>query len=64
MIERIAKVEGYELIGEYVEVETGKGSDALDRRPQLSAALNAARKRGASVVVAKLDRLSRDVHFI
>jgi DNA invertase Pin-like site-specific DNA recombinase len=63
-IARFAKVEGYELIGEYVEVETGKGSDALDRRPQLSAALNAARKRGASVVVAKLDRLSRDVHFI
>jgi DNA invertase Pin-like site-specific DNA recombinase len=63
-IARFAKVEGYEVIGEYVEVETGKGSDALDRRPQLSAALNAARKRGASVVVAKLDRLSRDVHFI
>jgi DNA invertase Pin-like site-specific DNA recombinase len=63
-IARFAKVEGYEVIGEYVEVETGKGSDALDRRPQLSAVLNAARKRGASVVVAKLDRLSRDVHFI
>jgi DNA invertase Pin-like site-specific DNA recombinase len=63
-IARFAKVEGYEVVGEYVEVETGKGSDALDRRPQLSAALNAARKRGASVVVAKLDRLSRDVHFI
>jgi DNA invertase Pin-like site-specific DNA recombinase len=63
-IARFAKVEGYELVGEYLEIETGKGSDALDRRPQLSAALNSARKRGASVVVAKLDRLSRDVHFI
>ena len=63
-IARFAKVEGYDVVGEYLEVETGKGSDALDRRPQLSAALNAARKRGASVVVAKLDRLSRDVHFI
>jgi len=47
-----------------VEIETGKGADALDRRPQLSAALQAARKLKGSVVVAKLDRLSRDVHFI
>ncbi len=47
----------------FVEVETGKGSDALDRRPQLAPALNEARRRCA-VAVAKLDRLSRDVHFI
>jgi DNA invertase Pin-like site-specific DNA recombinase len=47
-----------------VEVETGKGSDALDRRPQLKAALAAARKLKCHVAVAKLDRLSRDVHFI
>lgn len=52
------------MLGEYVEVETGKGADALDRRPQLAAALAAARKAKAAVVVAKLDRLSRDVHFI
>src|SRR5258707_115457 len=63
-IGRFACAEGYEIIGEYLEVETGKGADALDRRPQLAAALNAARKRKGSVVVAKLDRLSRDVHFI
>ena len=55
---------GYELIGEFVEVETGKGSDALERRPQLTAALAQARKAKCPVVVAKLDRLSRDVHFI
>jgi DNA invertase Pin-like site-specific DNA recombinase len=48
----------------FVEVETGKGSDALDRRPQLAAALHEARKQRCSVGVAKLDRLSRDVHFI
>jgi DNA invertase Pin-like site-specific DNA recombinase len=48
----------------FVEVETGKGADALDRRPQLSAALTAARKLKAPIIVAKLDRLSRDVHFI
>jgi DNA invertase Pin-like site-specific DNA recombinase len=63
-IARFAATEGYEVVGEFVEVETGKGADALERRPQLTAALNAARKRKGSVVVAKLDRLSRDVHFI
>ncbi|WP_244549955.1 recombinase family protein [Bradyrhizobium erythrophlei] len=46
------------------EVETGKGADALDRRPQLAAALKAARKLKSPIIVAKLDRLSRDVHFI
>ena len=58
--------EGIELLGAFDEVETGKGSNALKRRPQLAAALAAARKKGAgcSIVVAKLDRLSRDVHFI
>ncbi|MET4041025.1 DNA invertase Pin-like site-specific DNA recombinase [Bradyrhizobium sp. RT6a] len=49
---------------EFVEVETGKGADALDRRPQLKAALAAARKLRCHVGVAKLDRLSRDVHCI
>ena len=58
--------EGIELLGAFDEIETGKGSNALKRRPQLAAALAAARKKGAgcSIVVAKLDRLSRDVHFI
>ena len=45
-------------------METGKGADAMDRRPQLKAALAAARKQRCHVAVAKLDRLSRDVHFI
>lgn len=61
---RFAEADGFEILGEYVEVETGKGSDALDRRPQLSAALAKARVSRCSVAVAKLDRLSRDVHFI
>jgi len=52
------------ITAEYTEVETGKGADALDRRPQLAAALEAARKAKCPVVVAKLDRLSRDVAFI
>ena len=63
-VARFIAAEGCELLGEYVEVETGKGADALDRRPQLAGALAQARKAKAAVVVAKLDRLSRDVHFI
>ena len=59
-----AATEGFTVVREFVEVETGKGSDALDRRPQLKAALAAARKLKCHVAVAKLDRLSRDVHFI
>jgi DNA invertase Pin-like site-specific DNA recombinase len=61
---RFAAGEGFELVAEFVEVETGKGSDALDRRPKLAAALSKARALRCSVAVAKLDRLSRDVHFI
>ena len=63
-VARFAEAEGMALTGEYTEVETGKGADALDRRPQLAAALEAARKAKCPVVVAKLDRLSRDVAFI
>jgi DNA invertase Pin-like site-specific DNA recombinase len=63
-VARFIAAEGCEVLDEYVEVETGKGSDALERRPQLASALAAARKAKAAVVVAKLDRLSRDVHFI
>ena len=48
----------------FVEIETGKGADAIERRPQLAAALNEARRQRCSVAVAKLDRLRRDVHFI
>jgi DNA invertase Pin-like site-specific DNA recombinase len=42
----------------------GKGADALERRPQLAAAIKAAHRAKCPVVVSKLDRLSRDVHFI
>jgi DNA invertase Pin-like site-specific DNA recombinase len=61
-IRRFAEAENLELAGEHVEVETGKGADALDLRPQLRAALDKARR--CPIVVAKLDRLSRDVAFI
>jgi len=61
---RFAEAEGIEILASYVEVETGKGADALDRRPQLAKALAHAKKLGTAVLVAKLDRLSRDVAFI
>jgi DNA invertase Pin-like site-specific DNA recombinase len=63
-IRAFADREGFEVAQWYQEVETGKGSDALDRRPQLAEALRAARKMRCPVMVAKLDRLSRDVHFV
>jgi DNA invertase Pin-like site-specific DNA recombinase len=63
---RFAAAEGYAVVAEFTEIETGKGADALDRRPQLAAALAEARThgKGTPVAVSKLDRLSRDVHFI
>lgn len=63
-VEAFAKAEGFEVVAVYEEIETGKGADALAARPKLREALAHARKLGAPVVVAKLDRLSRDVHFI
>ena len=63
-IARFAASESLKVAGEFIEVETGKGADALDRRPQLAAALRKARQAKAPIVVSKLDRLSRDVHFI
>src|SRR6478609_6762027 len=63
-IARFAEAEGFAIIGEYVEAESGKGTDALDRRPQLASALAAARSSKCCVVVSKLDRLSRDVAFV
>ena len=51
------KSKGLTMIAEFVEAETGKGADALDRRPQLAAALAAGRAGKCPVIVAKLDRL-------
>ena len=63
-VERFAEAENLTLIAEFVEAESGKGADALDRRPQLAAALAAAKTARCCVVVSKLDRLSRDVAFV
>jgi DNA invertase Pin-like site-specific DNA recombinase len=63
-IERFAANESLTISAEFVEFESGKGADALKRRPQLAAALAAAKATKCSVVVVKLDRLSRDVAFV
>ncbi|MEQ9814583.1 MAG: recombinase family protein [Azospirillaceae bacterium] len=63
-ITRFAEAEGFAIDRTFIEAETGKGADALDRRPVLAEALAAAKSLRCPVIVAKLDRLSRDVAFI
>ena len=63
-LSRFAAAEDFDIVQTFEEVETGKGADALDRRPQLAAALKRAARLKGPIIVAKLDRLSRDVHFI
>jgi DNA invertase Pin-like site-specific DNA recombinase len=62
MIARFADAEGFHVAQTFIEVQTGKDDDG--KRPELAKGLEAARKAGAPVLVAKLDRLSRDVHYI
>ncbi len=50
----------WKLIGEFVEVESGSRDD----RPKLAEALSVCRLHNATLVIAKLDRLSRDAHFL
>ena len=49
-----------DLVEEYIEVESGRKSG----RPKLTEALCACRRSGATLLIAKLDRLARNVHFI
>jgi Resolvase, N terminal domain len=59
---RFAGAERRDVVDTFTEVQTGKGADALERRPQLAAALKVVR-RLTCPVVSKLDRINRDVHF-
>ena len=63
-IARFCAAEGYAVTQTFTEIETAKGADALERRPQLKSALRRAAAYKCPIVVAKLDRLSRDVAFI
>lgn len=63
-VTRYLAANGLELVGEHQEVETGKGSNALSRRPELVAALAAAKEAKAVLIVAKLDRLARNTRFL
>ena len=49
-----------EVIGEFTDVESGGNNE----RPELKKAIELAKKEGASLVIAKLDRLSRNLMFI
>lgn len=51
---------GWELIAEFVEVESGKKNN----RPELEKALAACKRERATLVIARLDRLARNVHFV
>jgi DNA invertase Pin-like site-specific DNA recombinase len=59
-VQGYATIRNAEVLAEYVEVETGKRAD----RPRLAEALAHARKARAVLVIAKLDRLARNVHFV
>jgi DNA invertase Pin-like site-specific DNA recombinase len=59
-VERFAAAEAFTLARSFVEIESG----ADDERPQLMAAMAEARRLRCPLMVAKLDRLSRDTHFI
>jgi len=56
--------DGWQMVGEFTEIESGKGADALSRRPKLHAALDLCKRRRATLIIAKLDRLARNVNFV
>lgn len=64
MVSAFCRANEYELVETFTEIASGKGRLALEHRPELRDALGAAKRLKCPVIVAKLDRLSRDVAFI
>jgi len=63
-IEAFGSREGFAVKNWYQDIQTGAGKDALLLRPGLAAAIRDARSARCPLVVSRLDRLSRNVHFI
>lgn len=63
-IQLFCEANDIELVETFVEVQSGKLSDTTQDRPELGRALMMAKALKGPVIVSKLDRLSRDVHFI
>jgi DNA invertase Pin-like site-specific DNA recombinase len=63
-IEHFGKREGFSVTSWHKDIQTGAGRDALLLRPGLAAALKEARAARCPLIVSRLDRLSRNVHFI
>src|SRR5580704_1041599 len=63
-IEAFGQREGFKLKSWYQDIQTGAGRDALLLRPGLAASLKEARASRCPLIVSRLDRLSRNVHFI
>ena len=61
-VQLMAKARGLQIIASFIEVESGRKKQ--QDRPQLAAALAEARRTGAVIVLAKLDRLSRDAELL
>lgn len=59
-VRALCQQRGWEIIAEFTEIESGKRND----RPELIAALKRAKVTGGRLVIAKLDRLSRNVAFL
>ena len=59
-VQRYLEAHGGHLVSEYTEVESGKKNN----RPELQAAIQECRRRRVTLLIAKLDRLARNVHFI
>jgi DNA invertase Pin-like site-specific DNA recombinase len=63
-IEKFGVREGFSIKSWHQDIQTGAGTDALLLRPQLAVALKSAKAARCPLIVSRLDRLSRNVHFI